>query len=316
MGIILVASIFAQLSCASRVADGMAAPIRSTFASSMLFLEEAGILRPAAEDGSRADGRMAEKSPVWSHPFLQRLDSMLWDMHRQFERIRSDSIGVATTVPRTASYDDFDYLEMAEGFPAYAGAAGNRCSICSLNESNKAVFEDLLCTVIDDLRDGYADLLCAEGAERMGGVKASARILTLLSAFASVDKSPPNIDATCSADSLDFSQANISGGADLSRFKSGLMHLLGTCKILCDSARDYQHSYDRMRRSCFISTTEAQNRAFCAERHRCIKRMKEALMREIDHMLSKLKDGMGALADLNLEIGACRQNALRPLIEF
>ncbi|KAI4293056.1 hypothetical protein PAPHI01_2330 [Pancytospora philotis] len=305
MGILLAACLFAQLTyCALIDTDEPTATTGSTFAPSM------GLLEQAAADGSRGGDGNAAARTGWSHPFLGMLYSKLELTRQEVERIKYDSLNAAAIVPGVF-FSSSEYAGPERDASEYAGPERDaladtnplcrRCNICSINESNRAVFENLLRADLDDLCNGYTDLQRVAGTGQIDGMNVAARILTLLSAFASVSKASV-VGGGANLDSLYC--ANYSGGVATSFFRVRLLRLLEQCMTLCDTACNYMRRSESVRGSAAGSSVGALVKESHIQAFKSTGDKKMALVDEFDRVLSRLEAEMAKLIDLNARI--CR----------
>ncbi|KAI4293057.1 hypothetical protein PAPHI01_2331 [Pancytospora philotis] len=304
MSVLLAASVFAQLSCASRSTDDPAGAVSSTFASSMQASEQAESSHSAAK-GCRGeeDGAAAGQSE-WSHPFLEKLHSVLLRAHQEVERIKTYSFTPVITVSGVVSNDPSN-SETENGALLDVDAAYNQREIYCAHASNKVAFGKLLHTNLDDLCKSYADLQRAEEAEWVGRMSVSPSLLTLLASPKSAGKISIIIDANDDSMLYNLSSADNSKGVTPSCFGARLVRLFRQCIRLCDLARDYRQSVTAP------SSTGAHSNDTCERARVGIDEQRNTLVFVLCNILTKLKNEMRALVILNTKIMKRRENVMR-----
>ncbi|KAI4293055.1 hypothetical protein PAPHI01_2329 [Pancytospora philotis] len=307
MGVLLAASMFAQLSCAPMDTGDMVVPIGSTFASSALLSEEAGSLQPEAADGSREDVEMAAEHLEWVHPFLEMLHYKLQRAYQEIERIKKYNISIANVVPLILT-NDSDNPWLKEGIIDNNPSKDKISKAYSINERDMAVFDELLHAGLDDLCGSYADLLRVDGAKCIAKMCASAGRIALFSAWAPTTKILPNGNSVVCTDYDNPPRADASGAVTPLWFRSNLVRLFEECKTFCNLGWTYRNRCSRMSNSIMQRGIDEGLRVWKSEG---VEAREASLTEWFGVILSRLEYEMKELVTLNTEISKHQQNMER-----
>ncbi|KAI4293053.1 hypothetical protein PAPHI01_2327 [Pancytospora philotis] len=305
MGVLLVISMFAQLSCASRWMDDLAATISNPFYSGTRPSKRAAGSQHAADSGSRESGKMTAAQPEWSHEFLERLDTMLRSTYNEVERIRDDGTAAATTVPATSFKHSGD--SGLEGDQVDNDLVFKWCQVCRIKSDNRTVFNVIFLTDHNSIAKCYADLQRAEGAELADGTSVAAAISELLSTWASVVKTPLASDSEQGSSS----RADTPECAMSPSIEFRVMRLHEQCSTLCGLACFDPCYCAKLNNSTAQVWIEARNKISHPWVSRSIEEKRSILASECDRLLSKLKIEIKKVTDLNNEISKRRRNVER-----